>query len=241
MKAWQKYAAEAYGTLVLVGIGTGTVIALGATNLEADITTVALAFGFAWMAALFTVGRVSGGHFNPALTFAAFLDRRISLQDMIGYWVAQLVGALAASLIFAWVLDRFAVAVSYTYLAQPTVGEFTGFVAEAIFTMVLVTGFLVLAKSRAPTKYLGMGITLAALTFIGMRFTGASMNPFRSLAPAIVGDGIPGFPFGSAEAWWVFLAGPFLGAAVGWVIYKFVVEGDTDLMDDLGEIKDSVA
>jgi glycerol uptake facilitator-like aquaporin len=159
---------------------------------------------------------------------------------MFGYWVGQFVGALGASLMFAWVLDRFAVATSYTYVAQPTVEASTGFIAEAIFTMVLAASFLVLAKSQAHTKYLGMGITLAALTFIGLRFTGASMNPFRSLAPAIVGDSIPGFPFGSAEAWWVFIVGPFLGAILGWVVYKFVVEGDTDLMDDFSEIKDSV-
>lgn len=240
MKTWQKYVAEAYGTLVLVGIGTGTLMALGATNLEADIATVAFAFGLGWMASLFTVGRVSGAHCNPVLTLAAFLNRRIGLRDMIGYWAGQFAGATAALLIFAWVLDRSAVATSYTYLAQPTVQSVTGFLAEAIFTMVLTAAFLALTESRGNTNHLALGITLSALTFIGLRFTGASMNPFRSLAPALVGDDIAGFPFGSAEAWWVFLAGPFLGAIMGWIVYKFVVEGDTDLSDDLDEIRVSV-
>lgn len=240
MKTWQKYAAEFFGTLVVVGIGTGTIIALGMSNLEADITTVALAFGFAWMAALYTFGRVSGGHFNPALTLAVFLDRRISATDMLGYWVAQFLGALGASAIFAWVLDRSAVATSYTYVAEPTVGGFSGFVAEAIFTMVLGAGFLVLSKSRAHTKYLGMGITLSALTFIGLRFTGASMNPARSFAPSIIGEDIPQF-FSSTNQLWVFFVGPLLGAILGWVLYKFVVVGDTDLTDDFEEIRDAVS
>lgn len=239
MQTWQKYAAEFFGTLVVVGVGTGTIIAMGMSNLEADITTVALAFGFAWIAALYTFGRVSGGHFNPALTFAMFLDRRISIQDTIGYWVAQIAGAFSASLIFAWVLDRFAVANSYTYIAEPTVGEFAGFLAEAIFTMVLAAAFLVLSKSQAHTKYLGMGITLSALTFIGLRFTGASMNPARSLAPSLVGEDIPQF-MTTTNGLWLFFVGPLVGALVGWVVYKYVVEGDTDLTDDFSEIRDAV-
>jgi aquaporin Z len=123
------------------------------------------------------------------------------------------------------------------------VGGFSGFLAEAIFTMVLGAAFLVLAKSQAHTKYLGMGITLSALTFIGLRFTGASMNPARSFAPAIVGDDLSavGFPFSQTNGLWLFFVGPLVGAIIGWVVYKFVVEGDTDLMDDLGEIKDSVS
>jgi aquaporin Z len=239
MKTWQKYAAEFYGTLVMVGIGTGTIIALGAWNIEADITTVALAFGFAWMTALYTVGRVSGGHFNPALTLAAFLDKRISAQDMLGYWVSQSLGAFAASGIFALVLNRAAVGGSYTYLYDAAVGGpvdgVSGFLAEAIFTMVLTAAFLVLLKSTAHTKYLGMGFSLTALTFIGLRFTGASMNPFRSLAPAILGEGV-GAPLDPGHALWVFIAGPLVGAVLGWVVYKFVVEGDMDLADDIKDL-----
>lgn len=236
MKTWQKYAAEFFGALILVGVGTGTI--LGAASMgEPILVAMSMAFGFAWIAGLYTFGRVSGGYFNPALTFAAFLDRRISIQDMLGYWVAQFMGAIGASLIFAWALSsevapgRAQVAITYTHLS-PIVGELTGFLAEAIFTMVLVAAFLVLAKSRAHTKYLGMGFTLSALIFIGFAFTGASMNPARSLAPALVGDVYGGL--------WVFFVGPMVGAVLGWVLYKFVVIGDTDLTDDFADIKDSV-
>jgi aquaporin Z len=247
MKTWQKYAAEFFGTLFVVGIGTGTLIALGAPNLQADIVTVALAFGFAWIMALYTFGRVSGGHFNPALSLAMFLDRRLSPTDLIGYWIAQIAGAFAASAIFAWVLSRVEVGLSYTYIADKSIGgsvdQFSGFLAEAIFTMILVTAFLVLAKSQAHTKYLGMGISLSAITFLGLHFTGASMNPARSLAPAIVGSSYPdptAWPLSATHGLWLFIVGPLVGAIVGWILYKFVVEGDTDLTDDLGEIKDAV-
>lgn len=243
MSTWRKYAAEFFGTLIVVGIGTGTLIALGAQNLQADIMTVAMAFGFAWIAALYTFGRISGGHFNPALSLAMFLDRRLSAKDLLGYWVAQIAGALAASFIFALVLDRVSVGISYSYIAEPTVGGVSGFLAEAIFTMILAAAFLTLSKSQAHTKYLGMGFTLSAIMFLGMRFTGGSMNPARSLAPAIVGSSYPDpsvFPFSVTNGLWLFIVGPLVGAAVGWVLYKFVVEGDTDLTDDLKGIKDSV-
>jgi aquaporin Z len=240
MRAWQRYAAEFLGTLIFVGVGTGTIIALGATNLEADITTVALAFGFAWVAALYTFGGVSGGHFNPALTLAMFLERRVSPTDLLGYWIAQFLGAVAASATFAWVLGRSAVATGYTYVAEPTIGGVAAMVAEAVFTMVLAAAFLVLSRSRAHTRYLAMGITLSALTFIGLRFTGASMNPARSFAPSIIGADLAQ-SLGSAHQLWVFFVGPLLGAVVGWVVYKLVVAGDVNLADDFEEIRNSVS
>jgi aquaporin Z len=168
-----------------------------------------------------------------------FLDRRLDVKDLIGYWIAQIAGALAASVIFAIVLDRIAVGISYTYIAEPTVGGFSGFLAEAIFTMILAAAFLVLSKSQAHSKYLGMGFTLTAIMFVGMRFTGGSMNPARSLAPAVVGSSYPDpsvFPFSVTNGLWLFIVGPLVGAVLGWVLYKFVVVGDTDLTDDLAEL-----
>lgn len=240
MRGWQRYAAEFLGTLFVVGVGTGTLIALGATNLEADIATVALAFGFAWVAALYTFGGVSGGHFNPALTLAMFLERRVSSTDLLGYWISQFLGAVTASAVFAWVLGRSAVATSYTYVAEPTVGGVAAMVAEGVFTMMLAAAFLVLSRSRAHTRFLGMGITLSALTFVGLRFTGASMNPARSFAPSIIGADIPQF-FGSTNQLWLFFVGPLLGAVIGWVVYKLVVTGDVNLADDIEEIRNSVS
>lgn len=222
MQNWQKYAAEVYGTFVLVGVGTGTILAGG------DLVAISFAFGLALMAGLYTVGRISGGHFNPAVSLGAFLDQRISLTDMIAYWVAQVVGGVLASLVFAYVLSADAVASTVTGFTDPPVDTFGAILGEALFTMIFVMAVLVLAKSTSYTKYLGMGLTLTAVHLVGIAFTGASVNPARSLAPAIVG--------GEFTDIVVYLIGPFVGAIIAWVLYKFVVEGDTDLSDDVREM-----
>ena len=232
MRVFQKYAAEFFGTLVLVGIGTGTIIGIGGIQDSSGIVAVALAFGLALMTALYTVGGVSGGHFNPATSLAAFLDRRIGLVDLLGYWVAQVAGALAASAVFAWVLDRNAVAATYTRISRPVVNELSGFVAEAVFTLVFVFAVLVLEKSQAHTKYIGMGVALTAVHFVGIAFTGASVNPARTFAPALIG--------GSWDGFWVFVAGPAVGAILAWAFYKIIIEGDWKLGDDPVEVRDAV-
>lgn len=230
MDNWQKYAAEAYGTFVLVGIGTGAILAAAVSG--GGVVEVSLAFGLALIAGLYSVGRISGGHFNPAVSLAMFLDQRISLTDMVTYWVAQAVGAVLASLALAWVISKDAVATTITAVNEQFVSTFGGFVGEAILTAVFVVAVLVLSKSTSYTKYLGIGFTLAAVHLIGVPFTGSSVNPARSFAPALVG--------GEWGDIWIYLVGPAVGAVVGWIIYKVVVTGDTDLTDDLGDIKDSV-
>lgn len=228
MENWQKYAAEAYGTFVLVGVGTGAYLVS-----QGDLVVTAFAFGFAFIAALYTVGRVSGGHFNPAVSLGAFLDQRISLTDMFAYWVAQIAGAVVASFAWAFVVNSDFVALSTTRLGiNPATGEplttFDGIFGEAIFTLVFVMAVLVLMKSTSYTKYIGMGFTLAAVHFVGVPFTGASVNPARSLGPAIVGGEFTDIA--------VYLIGPAIGAVLAWVLYKFIVTGDTDLMDDIKEM-----
>jgi len=223
---WQKYAAEAYGTFVLVAIGTGASLAAAISG--GGVIEVSLAFGLALIAALYTVGRISGGHFNPAVTLGMFLDQRISAADMVGYWVAQVAGGILASLALAFVISKEAVAGTITVINSQYVDTFGGFVGEALLTMVFVMAVLVMAKSTSYSKYLGIGFTLTAVHLIGIAFTGASVNPARSLAPAIVG--------GEYGDIWVYLAGPAVGAVLAWVLYKFIVEGDTDLTDDIKEM-----
>lgn len=230
MDNWQKYAAEAYGTFVLVGIGTGAILAAAVSG--GGVVEISFAFGLALVAGLYSVGRISGGHFNPAVSLAMFLDQRISLTDMVGYWVAQAAGAVLASLALAWVISKDAVSTTITVVNEQFVSTFGGFVGEAILTAVFVVAVLVMSKSTSYTKYLGIGFTLTAVHLIGVPFTGSSVNPARSFAPALVG--------GEWGDIWIYLLGPAVGAIVGWVIYKVVVTGDTDLMDDVGDIKDSV-
>jgi aquaporin Z len=219
MKTWQKYAAEVYGTFVLVGLGTGAVMALRDFDDAAFVVTVALAFGLALIVGIFTVGHVSGGHFNPAVSLGAFLDGRIALKDMIGYWVSQLVGAVLASLVFVAILDRTAVATSANALA-PDVNSFGGVLAEVVLTALFVMVILVVSKGGSETGLLAIGLTLVVVHLVGIGFTGTSVNPARSFGPALVG--------GTWADFWVFLVGPFVGAALGWLLFKVIVEGETN-------------
>ena len=218
MANWQKYAAEVYGTFVLVLFGTGAVLASGG-----DYVAISFAFGLALVVGLFTVGRVSGGHFNPAVSLGAFLDKRISLSDMLFYWVSQVAGALIASFALVYLASKAAVASTVNGLGG--LEAFKGLVGEAILPAIFVMAILVLSKSASYTKLLGIGLTLTAVHLAGIGFTSAGVNPARSLAPAIASG-----EFGDV---WVFLLGPAIGAILGWVLYKFIVTGDTDLNDDV--------
>ena len=236
MLVFQKYAAEFFGTFILVGIGTGAAIASGG-----DLLVISLGFGLALMVALYAMAAKSGGHFNPAVSLAAFLDRRIGLIDMVGYWVMQVAGALAASALLAWVYTRRMVAGTYPSLFRGQgqleqygfeVNELAGFFVEAVLTLVFVFTILVLAKSQAHTKYIGMGVALASVHLVGIILTGSSVNPARAFAPALVADTWSGF--------WLYIAGPALGAIVAWALYKIIIEGDVKLGDDLIAVKEAV-
>ncbi|HAX81251.1 MAG TPA: aquaporin [Actinobacteria bacterium] len=218
MANWQRYAAEAYGTFVLVLFGTGAVLASGG-----DYVAISLAFGLALVVGLFTVGRVSGGHFNPAVSLGAFLDKRISLNDMLFYWVSQVVGAVIASFALVYLASKDAVALTTNALGG--LEAFKGLVGEAILTAIFVMVILVASKLPSYTKFIAIGFALTAVHLAGIGFTSSGVNPARSLAPAIASG-----EFGDI---WVFLLGPAIGAILGWVLYKFIVTGDTDLTDDV--------
>jgi len=224
VKDWQKYAAEAYGTFVLVGVGTGAILAATLSG-GSLVLHVSLAFGLALLAGLYTVGRISGGHFNPAVSLAMYLDKRMSMTDMLFYWASQVVGAVLASMALAGMISKDAVATTITQVNEAYVSAFGAFLGEAILTAVFVLVILVVARGGASTAYLGIALTLAAVHLIGIPFTGASVNPARSFAPALVG--------GEWGDIWIYLAGPAVGAVVAWVLYKVIVTGDTDLRDDM--------
>ena len=218
---WQKYAAEIYGTFVLVLFGTGAILATGG-----DPVGVAFGFGLALLAALYTVGRISGGHFNPAVTLGAFLDKRIDLAGLFGYWISQLAGAVLASLALALVTSKEVVAGTITAL-NPGVEDFGGFVWEALLTAVFVMTILVVtrrARNRR-IRFIGIGLTLAAVHLAGVGISGASVNPARSFGPALVG--------GEWADIWVYIVGPLAGAIVAYVLYKVIVRGDLDFSNDV--------
>lgn len=223
MKQWQKYVAEVLGTFTLVFIGSVAILA--AFESQLDLVLIAFGFGLALMAGLYAFGEVSGGHFNPAVSLAMFLDRRLPAGDLFGYWLAQFAGAILASLA---VLLAFTDSddVARTVTSAPH-GDWRAFVLEIIATAIFVA--VILESTRAErhrgTALISIPLTLAAIHLALIPHSGSSVNPARSLAPTLIGW----------EAWgdiWIYLVAPPIGAIAGWVAHAVTVRGDTNLRDD---------
>ena len=227
---WQKYLAEFFGTLVLVFGGTLTIVGVGGAA-DSGIIAIAFGFGLALLIGLYAFGEVSGGHYNPAVTLAMLFDRRISFADLVGYWISQVVGAVIASVLVLVMIDQDAVAETIT--THP-LGAGTGIVSEIAFTAVFVGVILAVTKSTnfGSTALLAIPLALVGVHLAAIPFSGASVNPARSLGPALVGAESGGL--------WLYLTMPFVGAFLAWVIYRVVNLGDTSLTDDFAAVKDEV-
>ena len=226
MGKMQNYLAEALGTFALVVIGSFAITSfnLGSAVFGATgIVSIALGFGLALLTGLYAFGEVSGGHFNPAVSLAAFLDRRLAREDLIGYWVAQFLGAIAASLIVLVAYNDDAVAATTTQASD----NWAAIVVEVVMTALFVAVILRVTKSGTygPTALLAIPLTLLAIHVAIIPISGSSVNPARSFGPALVGTEFNNHPTHPTS--------PPIGAILGWVIYRVVVEGDTNLRDDL--------
>lgn len=205
-----KYLAELMGTLILVGLGTMGILSMGGANGAAEVIGIAFGFGLALLAGIWVVGHISGAHFNPAVTLAALLDGRLSLADAIGYWVAQFAGAVVGSLIvLAASGSRAAVASTATTYQDLT----TAIVVEIALTTVFV--WVILSATRLGENHapLAISLTLLGVHVVGIPFSGASVNPARSFAPAVVGGEI-------GSTLWVYIYAPLIGAVVAWGLYR---------------------
>jgi len=202
-----KYLAEAVGTFILVFLGSMSVLATQLTN-GPLMVVVPLGFGLGLLAAIYAVGHVSGGHFNPAVTLAMWLDKRTSFSDLIGYWIGQFVGALVASGVVLAAINRQAVAETVTGFTSSG----SALVMEFVLTMVFL--LVILASTRKAPALAGVVIplTLVAVHLAGIPISGASVNPARSFGPAMIAGDFAGF--------WVYIVGPMAGAAVAWVFWR---------------------
>lgn len=220
-----KYLAELVGTFILVLFGSMAI--LGAGEIGTLILTVPFGFGLGLLAAIYAVGHVSGGHFNPAVTLAMFLDKRTSGIDLVGYWVSQFVGGLLASLILLVVVNRDAVAnttTSYPLLEM-------GIMSELILTTVFCLVILASTRTAPATAGIAISLTLVVVHFAGIPFSGASVNPARSFAPAVVGGNMTGL--------WVYLVFPLLGGVVAWGLWQLFQPGATQIEIDMGSDEDT--
>jgi len=236
-------AAEVIGTFILVAFGSFSVVAAAsistsATDFASYVTIVVpFGFGLGLMAAIAVGGHASGGHFNPAVTLAALLDGRVTPQSAVGYVIAQIIGGLAGSL--AIVLSTSSALVALTVNHPGNLGgtetfgnELRAFGIEVVLTAVFVAVILTATRNYPRQAILVIPLTLVAIHFAAMHLSGASVNPVRSLAPAVVS--------GTYESLWVYLIAPMVGSVLGWGAYALLtppsdevsVEIEDDLLED---------
>ena len=230
MKQWQRYLAELFGTFILVFGGTTTIIATARLGGGGVQFLVPFGFGLSLMAALYAFAEVSGGHFNPAVSLGLFLDRRLTFEDLLGYWIFQFAGAILASLLMLIPFNHDLVKSTATVPSSNGTAVFI----EIVFTAVFV---LVILQSTKSDRYAGSALvaiplTLLAIHLAAIPFSGSSVNPARSLGPALVGS--------RWDAFWIYVIGPAAGAIIAWMIYTIVIKGDTDLRDDMARIRAEV-
>src|SRR5437660_12305131 len=195
--------AEFIGTFTLIFIGGGAGIVSGQ-----DIVAVALANGLAIGIMVSNLGHISGGHFNPAITLAFTLARRITARLAAVYWLAQLLGAVTAALLLRAIFLHGATLASVPHVHGVT--QWRGLLIEVVLTFFLVWAVWATAVDpRGAFKSiagLGIGLTITMDVFAGGRFTGAAMNPARAFGPMLAGD--------SWSGWWIYWVGPIVGALV---------------------------
>lgn len=202
-----KYLAELVGTFILVFIGSMSVLAAAATS-SPVMVAVPFGFGLGLLAAIYAVGHVSGGHFNPAVTLAMWLDKRTSTSDLIGYWIGQFVGALIASGVVLAASSRDGVAATVN---NPT-GTGVGLLMEFVLTLIFVLVILASIRRALAAAGIVIPLVLAAVHLAGIPFSGASVNPARSLGPALIA--------GDLGNLWIYLVAPLAGGAVAWVFWR---------------------
>ena len=224
MKQWQRYLAEFFGTFTLVFTGATAIVGFGPS-------AAPFAFGLGLLAGLYAFGEISGGHFNPIVSLGAFLDRRIGLDEMLRYWIFQFAGGILGALALLLMTSSNAVAKAATV---PTGGDRAAFFAELFFSAIFVVVILAVTKSQSygATTFVAIALTLMAIHFAAVPFSGSSVNPARSFATALVGTEWNGF--------WIYVTAPPLGAILGWAVYTVVARGRTDLKADLGRVRDDM-
>lgn len=223
-------AAEAIGTFVLLtfgflGVGTVSLLTNGQGDQLIAILVVPFAFGLGLIAAIAIGGHASGGHFNPAVTLAAVFDGRVTWQSGIGYVVAQIVGGLVATLGILVITSMTVVQAAVNQPGQTAAGilaqELHAFSTEAVLTAIFVAVILTITKKQPEFGVLVIPLTLAAVHYAAMHVSGASVNPVRSLAPAVVS--------GTYGSLWVYLTAPFVGSILGWGAYRLLTPPDDEV------------
>lgn len=232
-KAFSKYVAEMLGTMVLVLMGCGSAVIAGADGTTGvGLLGISFAFGLSVVSMAYAIGPISGCHINPAISVSMLVAGKLNVTDTIGYIVAQCIGALiGAGILYLIVSNGVGYEMKEWALGSNGWGEgylgqyntTAAFVAEVVFTFIfLFTIFGTTSGSNSNGGFAGLaiGLCLVLIHIVGIKVTGVSVNPARSLGPAI-------FAGGKALAQvWLFIVAPIVGGVLAAVVWKYVLGRD---------------
>lgn len=212
----KKMMAECIGTMVLVLMGCGSAVFNGGATSVAAVLTIAFAFGLSVVAMAYTIGQISGCHINPAITLGVWMSGRMPAKEALGYILAQVVGGVLGSALLYVIASN--MGLTGTGANGYADGQLLpALVAEIVFTFIFV--FTVLgttAKENQNGQWAGLtiGLCLVLVHIVCIPVTGTSVNPARSIAPALFAGGI------ALKQLWVFILAPFAGACVAAIVWK---------------------
>ena len=216
----KKYLAEFLGTAVLVFMGCGSAVFLGNSTMEAHLV-VALSFGISIVAMAFMIGNISGCHINPVVSLAAFMDKRINCSDFLTYITSQLSGGVAGAALLYIVSDI--TGIDHTGGLASNIISGAGSVGAAFFVEVILTFiFLLTILGVTAFSYKGLtagiviGLTFTFVHILGLPLTGTSVNPARSLGPALFAGGQ------ALRDLWIFIFAPATGAVLAVLVFRFI-------------------
>ncbi len=223
-----KSVAEFIGTFSLVFFGCGAAVigGMGTGPTAVNLLGIASAFGFAIVAMAYGIGPISGCHVNPAVSFGVFVAGRMSAGEMIQYWIAQVLGAIAGAVVLYIILSGKAQGWDgglgqngWGAGYNGGYGMVSAFVFEVVATFLFLVTILGVTHPFAPTGFAGLaiGLTLVVIHLVGINITGTSVNPARSIGPALIGMAShPGY----VAHLWLFIIAPLIGAGAAGFLFK---------------------
>ena len=219
----KKYYAELIGTFVLTFLGCGAAVSLNCGSDTASIVGTAIAFGLAVVAMAYTIGGISGCHINPAITLGVFLSGRMNAKDCSMYMLFQVIGAIIAAALLALIVSTDpGLARGTTTGANACASEnlMNGLLVEFVLTFIFVLVVLgATAKTNGATNNfagLAIGLALILIHLVGINYTGTSVNPARSIGPALFEGGA------ALQQIWIFILGPLAGGALAAGVWKLI-------------------
>ncbi|MBO7128420.1 MAG: MIP family channel protein [Prevotella sp.] len=219
----KKYYAELIGTFVLTFLGCGAAVSLNCGSDTASIVGTAVAFGLAVVAMAYTIGGISGCHINPAITLGVYLSGRMNAKDCGMYMLFQVIGAIIAAALLALIVSTdpgLARGTATGANACASGNLWNGLIVEFVLTFIFVLVVLgATAKTNGATNNfagLAIGLALVLIHLVGINYTGTSVNPARSIGPALFEGGA------ALEQIWIFILGPLAGGALAAGVWKLI-------------------